>query len=125
MIVYHWKEKSRFVCYKHSIELALEGTEIEGEYVSEDDYYSDYNLVNYSCIVCENAKDSDDNKPMPQEEYLESGGKYCPVCRSTNITVEDPIDHDTHCNRLYCMTCGQYWNELFTVKLKGYTLGDD
>ena len=68
--------------------------------------------------------DSDDAEPMPQEEYLESGGKFCPVCRSTNITVEDPIDHDTHCNRLYCMTCGQYWNEMFEVKLRGYTLGD-
>ena len=57
MIVYNWKERSRFVCYKHSIELALQGKEIEGEYVSEDDYYSDYNLVNYDCVVCENAND--------------------------------------------------------------------
>ena len=56
MIIYYWKEKSRFVCYKHSIELALQGEEIKGEYVSEDDYYSEYNMTNYDCIVCKNAE---------------------------------------------------------------------
>ena len=55
---------------------------------------------------------------MTNEQYVQWGGLYCPVCHSTNIDADPPeVDMDkgdVFC-QVVCLSCDSVWNDVYRL----------